>query len=285
MSKVIGLVRLIRPPNCVMTGLAVIIGELIVHKNLYLVPSLLGFLTAFTITGASMVTNDYWDRYIDVVNEPHRPIPSGLISSKLALRYSFFLMAIGLYLAFLTGLITLIIASVSLVVSLLYNYRGKKLGLLGNFMVSACITIPLIYGGFVYNESMFFTDRILLLIIFDVMVFLSNTGREVNKGIADVEGDKLKGIRTVAVSYSSKVAARVASLLYLSAVGLSILPWVLGLTSWPYLPIVAVSDVGFVISSFILIRDYSKRNALRIKKMVMMCMLVGLVSFFGGVFW
>ena len=40
---------------------------------------LFGFGTGFMLTAAAMTINDYYDRTIDAINEPTRPIPSGLI--------------------------------------------------------------------------------------------------------------------------------------------------------------------------------------------------------------
>jgi len=45
-----------------------------------------GFLTGFMFCAAAMVINDYYDRNIDSINEPNRPIPSGLIKTRQALR-------------------------------------------------------------------------------------------------------------------------------------------------------------------------------------------------------
>ena len=68
-----------------MMGLAVLIGELITYFTLLpFEPSLFGFFTAFTLTGTSMIVNDYWDRDVDAINAPERPIPSGLVSIKEA---------------------------------------------------------------------------------------------------------------------------------------------------------------------------------------------------------
>jgi len=215
-----------------MMGLAVLIGEVVAYRTLYLYPSFLGFVTAFTLTGASMVTNDYWDKAVDSVNAPNRPIASGLISTKSALLYAFTLMAIGLLsAALLTTVMPLLLATASLAVSLLYSYRGKKLGLLGNFMVSICIAIPLFYGGFLNEGVNLDLEKLRILLFFGLMVFLANTGREVNKGIADVEGDKIRGVITVAIRSGSKGAAVVAIAFYLSAVALSVFPWFLSLVS------------------------------------------------------
>lgn len=264
-----------------MMGLAVLVGEAIAYGVLQLYPALLGFTTAFTLTGASMASNDYWDRGADAVNAPSRPIVSGLISARLALLYAFTLIVVGLSAALLSGVLSFLIAAASLSVSLLYNYRGKRLGLVGNFMVSACIAIPLVYGGFLHGGV---ASGMGLLLFFDSLVFLANTGREVNKGMADVEGDRLSGVRTVAISFGSRAASFVAAGLYLSAAALSVFPWVLELVPWIYLPLVAVADAGFGASSFILLRDYSKKSALRVKRMVLIWMLLGLLAFTTGVF-
>src|SRR5207245_8708979 len=67
-----------RPVNCLMIGLAVVVGEVI---NLGHVPELdklvLGFLTASLMMAGTMVLNDVYDIEIDRVNAPTRPLPSG----------------------------------------------------------------------------------------------------------------------------------------------------------------------------------------------------------------
>jgi geranylgeranylglycerol-phosphate geranylgeranyltransferase len=282
LNKIRGIIRLIRPINCLMMGLAVLTGEFVAYRTLALYPSILGFTTAFTILGASMVTNDYWDRFVDGINAPSRPIVSGLVSLRLALSSAIILIVIGLSTALLTNFACFLMAIISLSVSLLYSYRGKKLGILGNFMVSSCTAIPLFYGGLVYvsGNLNFYSMRLLLL--FDLIVFLANTGREVNKGIVDIEGDRSKGIKTVAVRFGSTVAAIVSVIFYLFAVALSIIPWFLSLTSLVYLPLVAIADCGFVISSFILLRDNSEEGAIKVKRITLVWMGIGLLAFVGG---
>lgn len=282
-GRAYGFIRLLRPVNCFMVGLAVWVGEIVAYGKFYLYQSLLGFLTAFTLTGASMIANDYWDRDADAINSPNRPIVSGLISINAALLYLLILVAIGLFSALLTNANCLLIALTSLSVSILYSYRGKKLGILGNLMVGLCIAIPLFYGGFVYSDLSSIGLRALSL--FDLLVFLAITGREVNKGIADVEGDKTRGERTVAILFGLKTAAVVATTFYLSAVALSTFPLFLGLVSWIYLPFVSVTDIGFIASSLMLLRDPTKKNAEKVKNMVLIWMNFGLLAFLGGVLW
>ncbi|MBS7638536.1 UbiA family prenyltransferase, partial [Candidatus Bathyarchaeota archaeon] len=119
-------------------------------------------------------------------------------------------------------------------------------------------------------------------IVFSLMAFLSNTGREVNKGIVDVEGDKARGVRTLAVSRGPRRAAQVASAFYLSSVAISILPKLFGLVSSLYdLPVV-VADGGFIYSSYSLLRDPSRENSRRVKNLVLLWMSVGMFGFFAG---
>ena len=92
-----------RLKNSIMMGLAVLIGEIIAYPALFLQPAVFGFLTAFTLTGASMAINDYFDRYVDAVNEPERPLPKGLVSPSSAMSFGAFLSVLGLASALVLG--------------------------------------------------------------------------------------------------------------------------------------------------------------------------------------
>jgi geranylgeranylglycerol-phosphate geranylgeranyltransferase len=165
-----------------------------------------------------------------------------------------------------------------------YNYRWKKLGFPGNIMVSAGIALPLLYGGLVHGWPAESLDRVTVLILFEAMIFLANLGREISKGIADMEGDRLKNIETLALRYGPKKAARAASAFYISAVALSFIPPITSSVSRLYIPLVAIADVGFIASAFTLVRDFTKEGALRVKSMVLLWMLIGLLAFILGAF-
>lgn len=275
-------IRLLRPVNCLMVGFAVLVGEIIVHKTVLPLPTLLGFITGFTLTGAAMVSNDYWDRKVDAVNSPARPIPSGRVKPREAATFTVLLSAAGLTAAYLTNLPSFLTASTGLLMFVLYNYRVKLLGLLGNMLVSASLALPLLYGGVIHPQSSASTRNLTLLVFFELMIFLANTGREVNKGISDIEGDRVRNVSTVARKHGPKAAAQLSAVLYLVAVALSPLPLLLNLVSWLYIPLVAIADLGLVASAFILLKDYSKQNALKVKRMALLWMLLGLLSFVAG---
>jgi geranylgeranylglycerol-phosphate geranylgeranyltransferase len=281
MGKVSGFVRLMRPINCAMMGFAVFVGAVLAHpqfSNFDWLGVLYGFLTGFMLTAASMTINDYYDRAIDAINEPARPIPSGLVSARQALAFVFFLSAVGFVFAYLTSVLCLVVAVISWVVVVTYVTVGKRSGLPGNFLVSTCVAIPFIYGSIIALSQV-----TLSVLLFTLMAFLSNTGREITKGIADVTGDKTEGIKTLAVRYGEKSAAVAASIFYVSAVALTPIPWIWNLVSFWFIPLVLVTDVGLLASSVLLLRDYSRENAKKIKKLVLLLFVVGLLAFVVGV--
>jgi geranylgeranylglycerol-phosphate geranylgeranyltransferase len=280
MSKIGGYVRLMRPINCLLMGFAVIVGAALAGPNLFArvwQNLVFGFVTGFSLTAASMAINDYYDREIDSINEPNRPIPSGLIKPKEALVFASVLTVIGFAAAYLTNIGCFGVALIAWVIFVVYTTVGKRTGLLGNFLVSLCVSVPFVYGSYaVLGEVK------LNVVLFVSMVFLANTGREITKGIVDVDGDKARGVKTLAVRYGAKTAAIVAAMFYVSAVFLSPLPWVLSLVSVGFIPFVIVTDIGLVGSSVLLLRDYSRENARKIKKVVLLWFLFGLLAFVVG---
>lgn len=283
MVKIGGYLRLLRLVNCSMMGFAVIVGAVLAKQNLDLLGGswldlFFGFLTGFMLTGASMAINDYYDREIDIINEPERPIPSGAVKPREAVFFAFLLTVIGFFTAYLTNLSCFAMAVFSSIASSTYVTVGKRTGLPGNLLVSLCVAIPFLYG------SMAATNLIVSnVLVFTFMAFLSNTGREITKGIVDVEGDRARGVRTLAVRYGSKKAAISVALFYLSAVLLTPIPWILGLVSFWFIPLVAVTDFGLALSSFRLLRDHSKENARKIKNTVLLWFVIGLLAFVADV--
>jgi len=278
MGKLGGFLRLVRPVNCIMMGFAVIVGASLVSSLNFSLSLFLGFITSFTLTGASMTINDYYDREIDAINEPSRPIPSGAVTPKEAFFFALVLSIIGFIAAYGTNFPCLVVAVFAWIISITYITEGKRTGLPGNLLVSACVVIPFIYGGFVVEKLE------LPIVIFVAIAFLSNTGREVTKGIVDVEGDRSQNVKTIAVLHGEKTAVVVSSIFFVLAVCLSPLPWLWGLVSNWFLPFVIITDVGLIASSVSLLRNYSRKNARRVKNLSLVWFITGLLAFIAGTF-
>jgi geranylgeranylglycerol-phosphate geranylgeranyltransferase len=280
MNKLGGFIKLMRPINCAMMGFAVFVGALLAYPNLgslNWLNILYGFLTGFTFCAAAMVINDYYDRKIDAINEPQRPIPSGLIKPKQALLFMAALIVLCSTFSLLVypyGLLCFLVALFSLAITATYLTVGKRSGLPGNFLVSACVAIPFIYGSITSIGTVG-----LNVILFASMAFLSNTGREITKGIVDVKGDSAEGVKTLAVRFGEKAAAVVAVGFFVFAVALTPITWILGLVGILFIPFVLVTDVGLLACSAFLLMNPSREKARKIKKIVLMLFLVGLLAY------
>jgi geranylgeranylglycerol-phosphate geranylgeranyltransferase len=267
-----------------MMGFAVLVGAVLANSalgSLKWLNILFGFLTGFTFCAAAMVINDYYDRKIDAINEPLRPIPSGAIKPKEALAFMGVLIVVGFVFALLVepfGLQCFIIGAVSLLLTATYLTVGKRSGLWGNFLVSACVAIPFIYGSVTTLGTVGSN-----VVLFVLMAFLSNTGREITKGIVDVKGDSAEGVKTLAVRFGEKKAAVAAVTFFILAVSLTPVTWFLGLVGVWFVPFVLVTDVGLIVCSVLLLLDHSREKARRIKKIVLYLFLVGLLAYIFGI--
>ncbi len=261
-----------------MIGLAVLVGETIALGN---VPSVseavFGFLTASLLLAGTMVLNDIQDVQIDKVNSPDRPLPSGRVSIREAYVLSITLSGLAIISSIVLGALPLLTVLVALALMAYYNTRGKKTGLLGNAVVSFNVALPFFFGGLAVNNLR------PLLFVFFLLAFLANMAREVAKGIADVEGDRAKGVRTVAVTLGPRTASRITAVLFVIAVVLSATaPFINGGVSVFYYPGVVAADLGFLFSSYELIKDQAPKTVRKVKTQVLVWMLLGLVGFLMG---
>jgi geranylgeranylglycerol-phosphate geranylgeranyltransferase len=281
MNKLGGFIKIIRPVNCLMMGFAVLVGAVLANPqlgSLNWTNLLFGFLTGFTFCAAAMVINDYYDRKIDAINEPNRPIPSGSVKPKEALVFMAGLIFVGFFFAGSVSILCFAVAAASLALTATYLTVGKKSGLPGNFLVSACVAIPFIYGSITATGTVG-----LNVLLFALMAFLSNTGREITKGIVDVKGDSAEGVKTLAVRFGEKAAATTAVAFYIIAVALTPLTWLLGLVGIWFIPFVLITDAGLVACSVYLLLDHSREKARKIKKAVLYLFLIGLLAYIFGV--
>lgn len=268
---------LIRPPNTIMIGLAVIVGEAIaLGKFPGISEAVFGFLTASLMMAGTMVANDVYDVEIDKVNSPQRPLASGTAKTRNAVVLSVVLSSAAIGFSALLGLWTFLTALLALALMIYYNTKGKKTGLIGNAVVSFNVALPFFYGGLAVNSIR------PLLFIFSVVAFLANFGREIAKGIADMKGDSLRQVRTLAVIRGTKVAATASGGLFVTAVLLSFLPPFLESISWLYYPAVVVADAGFLYSAYRLVGNQTPENVRAVKGHVLVWMLLGLVGFLLG---
>jgi geranylgeranylglycerol-phosphate geranylgeranyltransferase len=279
MASLVPYLKLVRPINSVMASFAAVIGLLMTSNlslNVDATKVLLLFVSTFILASSSMVMNDYFDREVDAVNLPQRPIPSGEVKPERALALSIALMAAGLALSPLISLEAFVIAVLACATFTAYNGRLKRHGLIGNACVSLCVSLTFVYGASVAGDI----EGTVLL--FSGMAFLANMSREVVKGIADIEGDKIRDVRTLAISHGPRIAAEVAYAFMVSAVALSFAPIGLGYVNWLYLPTILVADVGLLASALIALSSLTPEGAIKSKKLMLIFMGLALMAFMIG---
>ena len=272
--NLIALLSLIRPINSFMIGLAVVVGIAIGSPDmLFSRLTIYGFITGFSISSYSMIINDIYDIEIDKVNQPERPLAKQIISINSALSLSLILLLIGLTSSLLISYYNIIITAIFSILSWFYNIWGKKQGIIGNSIVASSMSIPFIFGGVI-------TGNISLLVwSISLIAFLSGMGREIIKTIADVKGDKIKGIKSVSIQFGSRNAMLIACGFIIISILISFIPIYLNLIQIYYIPLLILTDLILLYSIFVLSKNYSKSESLKVKKYILYAMLFGLITF------
>ena len=272
--NLIALLSLIRPINSFMIGLAVVVGIAIGSPDmLFSRLTIYGFITGFSISSYSMIINDIYDIEIDKVNQPERPLAKQIISINSALSLSLILLLIGLTSSLLISYYNIIITAIFSFLSWFYNIWGKKQGIIGNSIVASSMSIPFIFGGII-------TGNISLLVwSISLIAFLSGMGREIIKTIADIKGDKIKGIKSVSIQFGSRNAMLIACGFIIISILISFIPIYLNLIQIYYIPLLILTDLILLYSIFVLSKNYSKSESLKVKKYILYAMLFGLITF------
>ncbi len=264
-------IRITRPINCLMSALAVVLvglislGQNIVQNWLNLV---LGIATVVLIAAGGNVINDYYDRDVDKINHPERPIPAGEIRPNIAVVYAAILFALGILTSFLISTCALLIASYAVVILLLYESSLKYEGFAGNVAISILVGMLFVFGGAIFG-------RMLLMIMFALMAFFSNLAREIIKDVEDMSGDINR--RTLPKKIGRYMAGMVAFLSTILAVSLSPIPYLYFSFSQYYLFAVMISDGIFIYAALIQFKDPHRGQ-----KYVKYGMLMGLLSYLIG---
>jgi len=257
--------EILRPFNCMMAAVAAIIG-LTVAGELSSKSAALIFLTVFLVTGAGNAINDYYDRDIDKVNRPKRPIPSGRISPERACYYSLALFAAGCLSASLVNQICLLLAAFNSALLVLYARSLKATPLAGNVTVAFLTGSTFLFGGAAAGMHGLFANQVPFL-----LSFLVSMSREIAKDIEDLAGDMAGGAKTLPILAGERPSAALAAAFALGAVVLSFFAPFGRL----YLVIVVVADLFFMLS----VRMILKGDATGAQKALKKGMAVALAAF------
>ena len=255
-------------------GVCVVAGEVISGQTLSLNTVLLGFAVGFFLSGNAMMTNDYWDLEVDKVNHPDRPLPSGRITvNELKVLAAVFSVA-GLSAAAKLGTVPLVFSVIIWIIGLLYNWRYKETGLIGNLMVGFSVASTFILGGIaaggVFNG---------LVWLFGGIAFLFDLAEEIASGAMDVEGDAKRDVKSLARVRGREFALRTSALVFGAVVVLTFLPFLFGWLGFFYLVSVVTLNAGIIYLVYRLLKSTALSEGRKYLRLLYISMMVFVVVF------
>ena len=245
----------------------------------YLGQIIIGLPIPFLIVCGAMALNDYYDYEADLQNNRlDRPLISGTYSRAFALNLAIVMMIAGavltiiLYMFWPYRVQIYIFPAVLLFIGIAVSYSTwlKKYGFLGNIVVSLSYPAAMMLAMGVVGARD--SEGIFTLTAFVTMIFFSALGREVLKGVMDIEGDKAQGVKTIAVRYGAKNAAIFCSVLFIIAVPFSPIPLFLTflkrstIASVFYVVSISITLLLLLYSGFTLVIDPSKETGIKGRK-------------------
>lgn len=164
------------------------------------------------VCGTSQAVNDWYDRHVDAINEPDRPIPSGRIPGQWGLYIAVIWTALSLVVATSLGTWGFVAAIVGLVLAWAYSappIRLKQNGWFGNAACGLCYEgLPWFTGAAVMSAA----SPDWRIIVIALLYSLGAHGIMTLNDFKSVEGDRRMGIDSLPVLLGVGNAARLACL-------------------------------------------------------------------------
>jgi chlorophyll synthase len=162
------------------------------------------------VCGASQVINDWFDRDVDAINEPGRPIPSGRIPGRWGLLLGIGWSALSLLVSAFLGLIVFAATLIALALAWAYSAPPLRLKLNGWWGNAAC--------GLCYEGLAWVTGAALMLgglpppriLALAALYSIAAHGIMTLNDFKSIEGDRISGIGSLPVRMGPSAAALVA---------------------------------------------------------------------------
>ena len=274
-QKLTGILQLFRPELPFAAGVCVVLGEIIPSGGIPPIwPILLGFSCGFFLSGTALVLNDYFDLEVDRVNAPQRALPSGKVSPREAIIISIVATLLGLASAFALGLPALILSIIFWGVGVLYNWKFKQTGLPGNLMVSSSVAVTFILGGMAvgqpWNNIVWF---------FSLQAFLIDLAEEIAGDAMDIEGDRKRGSKSIAIRKGKLFALRVSAALFALIALVAFVPFLLGWLGKGYLILVSILSLALIFITARLLKSRTPEEGRSMMRRIYLLPLFGMLVF------
>ena len=212
-------------------------------------------LTGPLVCASSQAVNDWYDRHVDAINEPNRPIPSGRIPGRWGLYIAVIWSLISLWVGSYLGPIGFLATLLALVLAWFYSMppiRFKNNGWLGNLACGVSYEgLAWVTGATLLSAGAVPSKPSLLLA---GLYSASAHGIMTLNDFKAIEGDRQMGVRSLPVQLGALKAAQVSALMMLLP---QVIVFVL-LLSWSK-PNYAMVIGGLMLGQILLLRDFLKR--------------------------
>jgi len=271
--KSLALCESIRPFTSILGIAGAYIGGIVAGAPFFSIPLLLAMAVVFFAGAGSMPFNDYFDRDIDIISHPNRPIPSKRLSPQETLYFSILLFSLAVVFSMFINLLCFVIVLFSLGFLYCYEVFFKNQGFVGNIVVAFLSSMSFTFGGTAVGNP--FASLLLSLLTFFLF-----TGREILKDVQDVKGDLLTR-NTLPMRIGEKKAVLVASFFLMVAVLLSPLPYLRHQLGIGYLIIIIMVDV---MAMYIIIQNLRDlQNTEQSVRLTRIAAAVGVIAIILGV--
>jgi 4-hydroxybenzoate polyprenyltransferase/geranylgeranylglycerol-phosphate geranylgeranyltransferase len=150
---------------------------------------------------AAMYGGDYFDRDLDTVTKPQRPVPSGRVKPAEALTGMIVCLILGMVIAVLLNPLNFFVVIAALALGVSYNKYLKAQGIWGNIVRGGVTAMAFIHGTLATSPSL--QPKLLPIAL---IFWLHDSGSNVVGAICDREGDRKGGCRTFPVRYGDTAA-------------------------------------------------------------------------------
>lgn len=275
-SKLTELFLMMRPPNSFMTGISVLLTYIMVNNYRVsdYIALLIGFATGYLVSAAAMLINDVVDIEVDKINKPWKPLPRGVFSTSFIIHISLLFIIISIVINIFVSISAFITVILFSFIACIYSFLRRYWW--SHFLVSISTTAPFIYGYVLAGAPQ---DKVLLITLFSIVVFLINSAREFVKSIADYEGDKKIGYSTIATKYGKYYAAIVSMIFGIIGSFTAILIGVLGIASIHYLILLIIASILFIQANYRVLNKASRDTCIKAKKQMLIAMLIAIIGF------
>ncbi len=242
--KTIDFIRLIIPQYNHPGVMAVIVGFVFsttifnITLNLILAP-----ICILLIASGYIAFNAIYDKKVDRVNKPYRPLASGTMRKEEAIWVSATLFVVALLLGILVNLTFLLIEIIAVALSLAYSHPKihlKKFFVIGTLTINVLYAVMFPLAGWAINP---YNTVPVYMILF---LFVFGLGTAVLKDFEDIRGDIMYRVKTIPSVWGVKTAIKFSlSAFAASAIVLLVLISIGKLTLY-YLPILVFIGVAML---------------------------------------